>query len=46
MTKAELVQRLADHKRHLYQKDAERIVAAIFDEIATALSRGDRVGSK
>jgi integration host factor subunit beta len=43
MTKSELVQRLANHKRPLYQKDAERIVTAIFDEIAAALSRGDRV---
>jgi integration host factor subunit beta len=27
----------------LYQRDVERIVAAIFDEIANALARGQRV---
>ena len=43
MTKSELVQRLAESNPHLYQRDVEIIVTAIFDEIATALSRGDRV---
>ena len=43
MTKSELVQRLAESNPHLYQRDVEIIVTAIFDEIAGALSRGDRV---
>ena len=43
MTKSELVQRLAESNPHLYQRDVEGIVTAIFDEIATALARGDRV---
>ena len=43
MKKWELVQRLAQLYPHLYQRDVERIVTAIFDEIAAALSRGDRV---
>ena len=43
MTKSELVQRLAEANPHLYQRDVEAIVTAIFDEIATALARGDRV---
>jgi integration host factor subunit beta len=43
MTKSELVQRLAEANPHLYQRDVEAIVTAIFDEIATALTRGDRV---
>ena len=43
MTKAELITRLAAKNPHLYQRDVERIVATIFDEIATALSEGDRV---
>jgi integration host factor subunit beta len=43
MTKSELIQRLAELNPHLYQRDVERIVTAIFDEIAAALSRGDRV---
>jgi integration host factor subunit beta len=43
MTKSELIQRLAENNPHLYQRDVEIIVTAIFDEIALALSRGDRV---
>jgi integration host factor subunit beta len=43
MTKSELILRLAELNPHLYQRDVERIVSTIFDEIAGALSRGDRV---
>ena len=43
MTKSELIQRLAETNPHLYQRDVERIVSTVFDEIAAALSRGDRV---
>ena len=43
MTKSELIQHLAERNPHLYQRDVERIVSTIFDEIAAALSRGDRV---
>ena len=43
MIKSELVARLAEANPHLYQRDVERIVSTIFDEIAAALSRGDRV---
>ena len=43
MTKSELILRLAELNPHLYQRDVERIVSAIFDEIANALSRGHRV---
>jgi integration host factor subunit beta len=43
MTKSELIQRLAEHNPHLYQRDVERIVATIFDEISSALAEGDRV---
>ncbi len=43
MTKSELIQRLAECNPHLYQRDVELIVTAIFDEITAALSRGDRV---
>ena len=35
MTKSELVQRLAEANPHLYQRDVEAIVTAIFDEITT-----------
>ena len=43
MTKSELILRLSESNPHLYQRDLERVVSTIFDEISTALSRGDRV---
>jgi integration host factor subunit beta len=43
MTKSELIARLAEANPHLYQRDVERIVTTIFEEITTALARGDRV---
>ncbi|MBT3400431.1 MAG: integration host factor subunit beta [Rhodospirillaceae bacterium] len=43
MTKSELIQRLAERNPHLLQRDAERIVATILEEITAALARGDRV---
>ena len=43
MTKSKLIQRLAELNPHLYQRDVERIISTIFDEITAALERGDRV---
>ena len=43
MTKSELILRLAERNPHLYERDVERIVATVFDEISAALSRGQRV---
>jgi len=43
VTKSELILKLAELNPHLYQRDVERIVSTIFDEVAAALSRGDRV---
>ena len=43
MTKSELITYVTEQNPHLYQRDVERIVATIFDEISSALSRGDRV---
>jgi integration host factor subunit beta len=43
MTKSELIDRLATANPHLYQRDVERIVTTIFEEISAALARGDRV---
>ena len=43
MTKSELIIRLADKNPHLFQRDIERIVSTILDEISTALSKGNRV---
>lgn len=43
MTRSELIAVLAEQNPHLFQRDVERIVATIFDEITEALARGDRV---
>ena len=43
MTKSELILRIGKLNPHFDHRDVERIVATIFDEIATALARGDRV---
>jgi integration host factor subunit beta len=43
MTKSELILRLAERNPHLYQRDVERIVTTVFNQIAEALARGDRV---
>ena len=43
MTKSELIARLSERYPHLYQRDVERIVNTVFDEITAALADGDRV---
>ena len=43
MIKSELIQKIAEDNPHLYQRDVERIVSTVFEEITAALSRGDRV---
>ncbi|MEM6487632.1 MAG: integration host factor subunit beta [Pseudomonadota bacterium] len=43
MIKSELIQKIAEENPHLYQRDVERIVSTVFEEITTALARGDRV---
>ena len=43
MVKSELIQRIASRNPHLYHRDIEKVVSAIFDEMVEALCRGDRV---
>ena len=43
MIRSELIQKIADENPHLYQRDVERIVNTIFEEIISAMARGDRV---
>ncbi len=43
MTKSELIACLAEANPHLYQRDVERIVNTVFEEITAALVNGDRV---
>jgi integration host factor subunit beta len=41
--KSELVEKIAQANPRLFQRDAERIVSAVIDEIAAALASRDRV---
>ncbi len=43
MIKSELIQKLAERNPHLYQRDVERIVNTILDEIVRAMADGNRV---
>lgn len=43
MTRSELILRLSEANPHLYQRDIERIVSTITEQIIDALARGDRV---
>lgn len=43
MIRSELIQKIAEQNPHLFQRDVERIVATIFEEITGALVQGDRV---
>lgn len=43
MIRSELIQKLADENPHLFQRDVERIVNTIFDEITDTMARGNRV---
>jgi integration host factor subunit beta len=43
MIKSELVQVIATRNPHLFLRDVENIVSAIFDEITETLAEGNRV---
>jgi integration host factor subunit beta len=43
MTKSDLIRQLAEANPHLFQRDIERIVSTVFEEVTEALVRGDRV---
>jgi len=43
MIKSQLTKRISEASPHLYHQDIERIVDAILQEIAGAMSRGERV---
>jgi integration host factor subunit beta len=43
LIRSELIQIIADDNPHLYQRDVERIVNTVFDEVVEAMARGDRV---
>jgi integration host factor subunit beta len=41
--KSELIAKISGSNPHLFQRDVERIVNVVFDEIVDALARGQRV---
>ena len=43
MIKSGLIERITAQNPHLYDRDIEKVVYAIFDEMVDALRRGDRV---
>ena len=43
MIKSELIRRISSQNPHLYDRDLEKVVNAILDEMIEALRRGDRV---
>ncbi|MGY6632724.1 MAG: integration host factor subunit beta [Alkalilacustris sp.] len=43
MIRSELIQKIAEENTHLYQRDVEKIVNTVFDEIIEAMARGERV---
>ena len=43
MIKSELAQRRALENSHLYQREIEKVINTVLDEISSALARGDRV---
>ena len=43
MIRSELIQKIAEENPHLYQRDVEKIVNTIFEEIIGAMASGQRV---
>ena len=43
MNKSQLIMRLAKQNPHLVHREVERLVNTIFERIAAALARGDRI---
>lgn len=43
MIRSELITKIAEENPHLFQRDVEKIVNTVFEEIIEAMARGDRV---
>ena len=43
MIRSELIQKISEENPHLFQRDVERIVNTVFEEIINAMASGDRV---
>ena len=43
MIRSELIQKIAEEHPHLFQRDVEKIVNTVFEEIIDAMAQGNRV---
>ena len=43
MIRSELIQIISDDNPHLFQRDVERIVNTVFEEVTNAMAKGERV---
>ncbi|MGB5869529.1 MAG: integration host factor subunit beta [Albidovulum sp.] len=43
MIRSELIQKISEANPHLFQRDVERIVNTVFEQVIEAMARGDRV---
>jgi integration host factor subunit beta len=43
MLKSHLIHRISSQNPHLYQRDVEKVLNALLDQIVRAMARGDRV---
>ncbi len=43
MIRSELIQTIAEENPHLLQRDVERVVNTVLEEVIAAMERGDRV---
>ena len=43
MIRSELIQKISEENPHLFRRDVERIVNTVFEEVISAMERGDRV---
>lgn len=43
MIRSELIQKIAEENPHLFQRDVERIVNTVFEEVIGAMEQGNRV---
>jgi integration host factor subunit beta len=43
MIRSELIAKIAEENPHLFQRDVEKIVNTIFEEVVEAMAHGDRV---
>ena len=43
MIKSMLIQRISEENPHLFQRDVERLVSTVFEELTSAMASGRRI---